>query len=111
MSDHNHETDGNPGWWIARPENANKVWTALIVACISLVLVDLIYHNFVHEKYAYFAFETIIGFHGFYGLVAFMFVVICGKQLRTILMRDENYYEPDHLDEHQKNLAQEEDAH
>ena len=111
MSDHNHETDGNPGWWIARPENANKVWTALIVACISLVLVDLIYHNFVNEKYAYSAFETIIGFHGFYGLVAFMFVVICGKQLRTILMRDENYYEPDHLDEHQKNLAQEEEAH
>ena len=36
MSDHNHETDGNPGWWIARPENANKVWTALIVACVGL---------------------------------------------------------------------------
>ena len=111
MSDHNHETDGNPGWWIARPENANKVWTALIVACVSLVLVDLIYHNFIYKKYAYFAFETIIGFHGFYGLVAFMFVVICGKQLRTILMRDENYYEPDHLDEYQKNLSQEEEAH
>ena len=111
MSDHNHETDGNPGWWIARPENANKVWNALVIACIGLVVADLLYHNFVHDKYAYFAFETIIGFHGFYGLVAFMFVVLCGKQLRTVLMRDENYYEPDHLDELQKNLAEEEEAH
>ena len=69
MSDHNHETDGNPGWWIARPENANKVWYALVFTCVGLVLADLIYHNFYHAKHGNFAFETIIGFHGFYGFV------------------------------------------
>jgi hypothetical protein len=41
-----------------------------------------------------------IGFHAFYGLVAFMFAVLTGKQLRNYLMRDEDYYEPDHLSEY-----------
>lgn len=99
MSEH-PQTDGNPGWWIARPENSNKVFKGLLALCAGVVLVDLLYHNFVHAKHGYFAFETMIGFHAFYGLVAFMFAVLSGKQLRTYLMRPEDYYEPDHLDEY-----------
>ena len=110
MSEHSHNHDGNEGWWIARPQNANKVFYGLLVLCAGVVIFDLLYHNLVHAKHGYFAFETMIGFHAFYGLVAFMFVVLTGKQLRNYLMRDENYYEPDHLDEYQAE-PQAEDNH
>ena len=87
-----------------------KFIARLLILCGATVLVDLLYHNFVYTKKGYFAFETMIGFHAFYGLVAFMFVVLTGKQLRKYLMRDEDYYEPDHLSEYQAD-PQAEDNH
>jgi len=80
-------------WWIARSENANKIWYALVLVCIGLVAFDFIYHSFYHEKHGYFVFETAVAFHAAYGFGAFVFVVLVGKELRKVLMRSEDYYD------------------
>ena len=36
---------------------------------------------------------TLFGFHAVYGFVACVVLVLAAKQLRRVLMRDENYYE------------------
>ena len=89
MSSHND----SDAWWIAREENANKIWYALVSICIVLVVIDFIYHGFVHEKHGYFVFETAVAFHAMYGFGAFIFVVMIGKELRRFIMRDEDYYD------------------
>ena len=92
-SAHSHEQGRGPrAWWVARPENTNKVIIMLSLACAALVVFDFAYHH-MHHKHAYFSFETLIGFHAAYGFVAFTFVVLAGKQLRKILMRPEDYYD------------------
>ena len=97
MSQHSHDlsTDhDSEAWWIARPENANKIWYGLVVTCILLILGDFGYHAFMHDKHGYFVFETAIGFHAAYGFGAFVFVVLLGKELRKLIMRPEDYYAP-----------------
>ena len=90
MSDqHHNESDA---WWIARHENANKVWYGLLALCLFLIVADFGYHS-GHAKHGYFDFETMVGFHAVYGFVAFLFVVLTGKELRKILMRSEEYYD------------------
>ena len=88
-SEHHNDSDA---WWIARQENANKVWYGLVGLCVFLIVIDTVYHS-THEKHGYFDFETAVGFHAGYGFVAFLFVVLTGKELRKILMRDESYYD------------------
>ncbi len=94
MSQHSNENDPLV-WWIARPENANKIWYALVTVCVGLIVLDFGYHGFVHDKHGYFVFETAIAFHGIYGFGAFVFVVLLGKELRKLIMRSEDYYAVD----------------
>ena len=89
MGSHND----SDAWWIARSENANKVWYGLVLICLSLVAFDFAYHGFYHDKHGYFVFETAVAFHAAYGFGAFVFVVLVGKELRKFLMRSEDYYD------------------
>jgi len=90
-SDHG-ETGGGHTWWIARPENTETVWRILLAVCGLLLAIDFAYHQFVSQKHGYFAFERMPFFHAGYGLIAFIFVVLSGKQMRKALMRPEGYY-------------------
>ena len=90
---HEHSHDSAGAWWVARPENADKLFYGLVAACTALVAFDLVYHNAFHAKHGYFSFETAIGFHAVYGFVAFLFVVLSGTHLRNFLMRAEDYYD------------------
>ena len=92
MSSEHHNDSG--AWWVARQENANKVWYALVGLCVVLIAADFVLHNyFLPGKHGYFDFETAIGFHAIYGFVAFLFAVLTGKELRKFLMRPEDYYD------------------
>ena len=95
---HTNETPQGT-WWIARPENANKVFYALCTVCALLLFCDLIFllysrhgGSLGHLK-GHFDFEDIPFFHGAYGFMAFVFVVLSGTKLRTVLMRPEGYYD------------------
>ena len=75
-------------YWLDNPRNVTRLFYALIGICIALLVSDLFYHKHVH-----FPFEGWWGFFGLFGFAAFYFIVMAGKWLRKIVMRDEEYYD------------------
>ncbi|MDX1393014.1 MAG: hypothetical protein R3195_01440 [Gemmatimonadota bacterium] len=81
MSDHDRG-------WFDEPRNVTLLVRILTVVCVALVVADLFYHKHVH-----FAWEEWFGIYGFFGFAAFFFIVMAGRELRKVLMRDEDYYD------------------
>jgi prolipoprotein diacylglyceryltransferase len=86
MSDRGDEA---PGWFFRR-ENVNKLWYALLLVCGLLTISE-----FLYEHHPHFDIERIPEFFEIFGFLAFMLIVFAGRLLRTIIMRDEDYYERD----------------
>ena len=74
--------------WLDRPENVRKVYLAVWVACGLLLLVEL----FI-DKHGEVGIEHWFGFHGFYGFVACVGLVLAAKLLRRLVIRPEDYYD------------------
>jgi len=72
------------------PKNVRRVVRALVAACIGLVLVDLIYHRHVTHPW-----EGVWGFYALYGFVACVLLVLLAKEMRKLVMRDQDYYTRD----------------
>jgi hypothetical protein len=81
-------SDDTRTYWLDEPRNVTKIYYGLWVACVLLIGIDLFLHR--HED---FEFATLFGFHGLYGFGACVALVLAAKQLRRVLMRDENYYD------------------
>lgn len=79
---------GRKRHWLDDEGNVTLLVRVLAAACVLLVAADLIYH-----KHGHFGWETLLGFHGFFGFASFFLLVLAGKHLRTVLMRDEDYYD------------------
>jgi hypothetical protein len=75
-------------YWLDSPANVAKVYKAVWVVCIGLLLVEPLVH--MHPS---FAIDESYGFYGWYGFVACVGLVLAAKVIRTLLMRDENYYD------------------
>lgn len=75
-------------YWLDKPANINKIIKVIAVICAALLLADLFY-----EKHPQVAVEYWFGFYGFYGFIAFCGIVIAGKFLRKLIMRNEDYYD------------------
>jgi hypothetical protein len=75
-------------YWLDSSENVTKLYRGLWLVCTALIAVDLFVHR--HEE---FGFATLFGFHALYGFLACVALVLTAKQLRRVLMRDEDYYE------------------
>lgn len=58
------------------------------VLCAGLVAADFIVHRHIYNDL-----EKIPAFYALYGFVACVILVFVAKWLRTLLMRDESYYE------------------
>lgn len=74
--------------WLDRPENVRKVYLSVWVVCAVLLVAEL----FI-DKHGETEIEHWFGFHGFFGLVACVFLVLAAKQLRRALIRPEDYYD------------------
>jgi len=74
--------------WIDDINNVHKIFWALVAVCALLFLSDALYHKHVH-----FALENWFGFFGLFGFCLSFLLVLISKQLRKILMRDEDYYD------------------
>lgn len=83
------KSDDKPGWF-ERPENQNKLWYGLLIIAGALTISE-----FLYEHHPHFEIEKIPEFFEIFGFIAFVFIVFAGKALRTIIMRDEDYYERD----------------
>ncbi len=71
------------------PKNVRFVVRALAVCCILLVLMDLVIHRHVINPL-----ESLFGFYAFFGFIACVVLVLLAKEMRKLLMRSEDYYDP-----------------
>ncbi|MEQ9638741.1 MAG: hypothetical protein RIM84_01855 [Alphaproteobacteria bacterium] len=91
MSGHGHKIPpGETPRWLDERRNVDKIYYGLIVLCVGSVAADLFY-----EKHGHYQIEHLIGAYGIYGFLACVGLVLAAKELRKLIMRDENYYDDD----------------
>jgi hypothetical protein len=73
------------------PRNIRRVLRGLYVVCALLLLIDILYHRHVVH-----AWESLFGFYALFGFVACTALVLIAKEMRKLLMRDEDYYDDGH---------------
>ncbi len=74
------------------PRNVRLVLRILYAICAAVFLLDIV--NLVIElRHAHHPWEKLPGFHAIYGFVACVLLVLIAKQLRKVLMRDEDFYD------------------
>ena len=88
MAEH-EPTDGKRGIF-DNPRNVNLFLYGLYAACVLVTVLDFVIHKHPHFKEIE---TTFPNFYGVYGFIAFCFIVFAGKQLRKLVMRDEDYYD------------------
>lgn len=86
--DHAQEKDGEKRYWLDDMRNVYKLFWALVILCALLFLADAFYH-----KHVIFEFENWFGFFGLFGFCVSFALVLTARELRKILMRDEDYYD------------------
>ena len=74
--------------WLDYPENVRKVYFSVWIACAVLLGLELLIDKHVETEV-----ERWFGFHGFFGLVACVGLVLAAKLLRRVTSRPENYYD------------------
>ncbi|MEE4134517.1 MAG: hypothetical protein V2I32_00450 [Desulforhopalus sp.] len=77
-----------------KPGNIQLVLYALYGCCAVLFILDFIIHR--HKVHPW---EGLLGFYAVYGFVGCVVLVLVAKWMRTFLMRDEEYYDRDELQE------------
>jgi hypothetical protein len=75
-------------YWLDDHRNVDRLVHVFYVVCAILIVIDV----FV-PKHGPFAIEHVFGFYGFFGFVACVTLVLTAKQLRSVLMRPEDYYD------------------
>lgn len=83
----NLPTLGRALLFVEKDSAIKKMIIAVAVICALLFAADLVYHR--HGK---FEIEHIPGIYGFFGFLAFSFIVLSTKYLKRLIGRDETYY-------------------
>ncbi len=73
--------------WVESPSAVNTAIKVLAALCGLLFLLDFVIH-----RHTYVPGEGMWGFYAFTGFIAFTLIVLGAKTLRTLILRDENYY-------------------
>ena len=90
MSDKENK-DEEKKYWLDDPANVKRFIRWFFISCAFVASWDLVF--LFHHKHVEFPFENFPLFYSFYGLAACVLLVVGAKQLRKILMRDEDYYD------------------
>jgi hypothetical protein len=82
------------------PSVVKKIINGFFIVCVLLLFLDAIFlppfgiaHRHLSFEEGVFQWETVSGFYCVYGLVACVLLVLVAKQLRKLLMRNEDYYD------------------
>ncbi|NGO43481.1 hypothetical protein G6048_15360 [Streptomyces sp. YC419] len=78
------------------PRNVTRLVYGLAVLCALSLLAD-----FLYTKHPHFSVEGWPGFYAVYGFVGSVTLVLVAKELRRLLRRDEDYYDPPEQDRHE----------
>lgn len=71
-----------------KPANVKRLLYSLYALAAGLIVADI----FIHRHVAH-PLERLFGFYGVYGFVAIVILVLAAKELRKIVLRDEDYYD------------------
>ena len=85
-----HPKSDEKSRWLGEQRNSNKIIAAIIVISAVLFAADGFYH-----KHPYFDAESVFGFYAIFGFVMCLAIVLAAKCVRSVLMRDEDYYDHD----------------
>ena len=92
------ETTNERLFFFDKPKNVRLVMRLFFAACGLVFALDLV--NLIlkwtggHEiRHAERSWEGFPGFYAAYGFVGCVFLVLVAKQMRRVLMRDEDYYD------------------
>ena len=78
-----------PARFLDRPANQRRLRRVFYALCAALVALEVLVHRHVEHP-----FEGLFAFYAVYGFVACVVLVLAAKQMRRVLMRREEYYEP-----------------
>lgn len=70
------------------PKNVKLLVKALYACCFVLFALDLVIHRHIYHPW-----EEFIGFYAFYGCIACVVLVLLAREMRKVVMRDEDYYD------------------
>jgi hypothetical protein len=89
-----HPKDSEERRWLDDPKNVDRIVHGLYLVCALLLSIDLLdLVGLLYHKHVHFSFEKLPGFYGLYGLFGSIGLVLTAKQLRKVLMKDEDYYD------------------
>ncbi len=74
--------------WFDRKENRGLFFKVFSVCLVVLLVLDLLV-----EKHPYFGFDGAPSFPAAYGFISCALLVLLARVLRTIVKRDEDYYD------------------
>lgn len=75
-------------YFFDKRKNVKLILYALYSGCGVLVLLDFIVHRHINLEW-----ERLLGFYSIYGFISCTAIVLGSKVLRTLVSRDEDYYE------------------
>ena len=73
-----------------KPRNISRLLGGFYVVCVALFLLDFVLH-----RHVYLAWENLPGFYAIFGFVACVALVLIAKEMRKVVMREEEYYDVD----------------
>ena len=74
-------------YFLDKKENIKKIIYLFYALCALLFAADFVVH-----RHTYHSWEEIPGFYALFGFIACVLLVLTAKQLRKLVMRDEEYY-------------------
>ena len=83
MAEH-HEPSG----FFDKPENISKMLKVFYAICGLLVVADFIVHRHIYHSW-----EKLPAFYAIYGFIGCVVLVLIAKEMRKVLMREEEYYD------------------
>ncbi len=72
------------------PKNVKRLLRIFFVVCAGLIGLDLIF-----DRHVIHVWEELFGFYAIFGFVACVVLVLVAKEMRKLLMRDEDHYDHD----------------
>lgn len=78
-----------PGMW-DKKENVDRLLKVFYVLCGIVVILDFVAHRHIYHPW-----ESLFGFHAWWGFASFWILVAVAKRMRKVLMRPEDYYDVD----------------
>jgi Ca2+/Na+ antiporter len=90
----------NKKYLFDNPKNVKLLVRSLYFICFVLFVLDIVIHRHIYHPW-----EAFTGFYAIYGFLACVILVLIAREMRKVVMRDEDYY--DSKDEHNNQIVEE----